>query len=77
MCEQVVVENLKDPMQLTVPLADRADAKTKCTGQPDARSQLKGLLNNEPACKETLECRYWDEENLQWSTEGPCGVVQV
>ena len=70
MCEQVVVENLKDPMQLTVPLADRADAKTKCTGQPDARSQLKGLLNNEPACKETLECRYWDEENLQWSTEG-------
>ena len=70
MCEQVVVENLKDPMQLTVPLADRADAKTKCTGQPDARSQLKGLLNNEPACKETLECRYWDEDNLQWSTEG-------
>ena len=69
-CEQVVVENLKDPMQLTVPLADRADAKTKCTGQPDARSQLKGLLNNEPACKETLECRYWDEENLQWTTEG-------
>ena len=70
MCEQVDVENLKDPVQLTVPLADRADAKTKCTGQPDARSQLKGLLNNEPACKETLECRYWDEDNLQWSTEG-------
>jgi len=31
---------------------------------------MTSLFNGEPACKETLECRYWDEENLVWSTEG-------
>eukprot|EP00964_Phaeocystis_antarctica_P134266 scaffold98525_cov36-Phaeocystis_antarctica.AAC.1 len=60
----------KNPIQLTVPVADASDTKSKCTGQPDARNQMTALFNYEPACAETLECRYWDEENTIWSTEG-------
>ena len=59
-----------NPIQLTVPVADASDTKSKCTGQPDARNQMTALFGGEPACAETLECRYWDEENTIWSTEG-------
>ena len=48
----------------------RPGVNRQCTGQPDARNQMTALYNGEPACAETLECRYWDEENTIWSTEG-------
>ena len=59
-----------NPIHLTVPVADPSDTRSKCTGQPDPRNQMKALANHEPACAETLECRYWDEENTIWSTDG-------
>ena len=59
-----------NPIQLTVPVADPSDTLSKCTGQPDPRNQMKALANHEPACAETLECRYWDEANTIWSTDG-------
>ena len=31
---------------------------------------MKALASHEPACAETLECRYWDEANTIWSTDG-------
>ena len=69
--KELDVKGLKaNPIQLTVPVTDASDAKSKCTGQPDARNQMTALYNGEPACAETLECRYWDEENTIWSTEG-------
>ena len=33
-------------------------------------NQMTSLFGGEPACAETLECRYWDEDNLAWSTDG-------
>jgi hypothetical protein len=68
------IQGLEDPLQLTVPLDDAADVLTKCTGQPDERSQLKGMFNSEPACRESIECRFWDNDQLQWSTRG-CRTV--
>ena len=59
-----------NPVRLTVPVADAADLGNKCTGQPDARSQMTALYSGGSACAETLECRYWDEEIMAWSTEG-------
>jgi hypothetical protein len=66
----VPVNGLTDPVQLTAPVKDKSDLLTKCTSQPDARSQIQKLGAGGTACRETLECRYWDEEVLAWSTEG-------
>ena len=30
-----------NPIQLTVPVADPSDARSKCTGQPDPRNQVR------------------------------------
>ena len=38
---------------------------------PDVRNQMTALYGGEPACSETLECRYWDEEILTWCAT-PC-----
>ena len=52
-----------NPNPTQVPVADPSDTLSKCTGQPDPRNQMKALASHEPACAETLECRYWDEAN--------------
>ena len=66
----VPVNGLADPVQLTAPVKNERDLLTKCTSQPDARSQIQKLSAGGTACRETLECRYWDEEALAWSTYG-------
>ena len=64
------VRDLPDPVQLTAPVGRKDDLTHKCVSQPDARSQLKALIGGQTACKETLQCRFWDTVALRWSTEG-------
>ena len=58
------MQGLKEPIQLTAPVAEEGDLLSKCTGQPDPRNQMTALYSGAPACEETLECRYWDETSL-------------
>jgi hypothetical protein len=68
--KELLVQGLREPIQLTAPVSEESGMIGKCTGQPDPRNQMTTLFGKEPACEETLECRYWDEANLVWSTEG-------
>jgi hypothetical protein len=40
-----------NPIQLTVPVADPSDARSKCTGQPDPRNQVR------PRARATVKTR--------------------
>ena len=68
--EELAVQGLKEPFQLTVPLEDADELQRSCVGQPDKASLLERLLSDGTSCESSLECRYWDEELDAWSTEG-------
>ena len=61
---------LPKPFELTVPLEDGNELERSCVGQPSETSLLERMLAGKPACASTLECRYWDEAQQQWSTDG-------
>ena len=61
---------LPKPFELTVPLRDGGELERSCIGQPSEASLLERLLAGKPECANTLECRYWDEEQERWSTDG-------
>ena len=61
---------LPKPFELTVPLEDGDELERSCVGQPSEASLLERMLAGRPACASTLECRYWDEEQQRWSTDG-------
>ena len=68
--EELEVKGLEQPFQLTVPLQDNGELRRSCVGQPDESSLLERLLSDGTSCESSLECRYWDEDRGEWSTEG-------
>ena len=73
--EELEVSNLPQPLQLTLPMLDGAELQRSCVGQPDAATLLERMVEGAPACSSSLECRYWDEAQRAWSTEGCSTVV--
>ena len=72
---ELEVSGLAQPVQLTLPVRDGAELQRSCVGQPDEATLLERMMGGAPACESTLECRYWDEEEHFWSTEGCRTVV--
>ena len=72
---ELVVRDLAEPVQLTVPLDSEETYVRSCLGQPDVRQLAQQAMNGEPPCASTLECRYWVEETAEWSTDG-CVTVE-
>ena len=66
---ELIVENLTNPVNISVPVANARDLVTSCTGQPDVL-EVFDRQSKMPGCDKTLECRFWDEAAEQWSTEG-------
>ena len=56
-------------------MRDSAELHRSCVGQPDPATLLKRMVGGTPACSNSLECRYWDEAEKVWSTEGCRTVV--
>ena len=69
------VENLEEPVQISVPVSSESELKASCVGQPNALSLLNDLSSNGTGCLDALECRYWDHNASAWSTEG-CTTTQ-
>ena len=72
---ELEVSGLPQPLQLTLPVLDSAELHRSCVGQPDAATLLARMVGGSPACSSSLECRYWDEAEKVWSTEGCRTVV--
>ena len=72
---ELVVRDLAEPVQLTVPLDSEDTYVRSCLGQPDVRQLAEQAISGEPPCTSTLECRYWVEETAEWSTDG-CVTVE-
>ena len=70
------------PILLTMPIGaavaarlnSSAGAARPCIGQPTAEGLFARANEGDAPCTGVIECNYWDEERLTWSTDG-CETV--
>ena len=73
--EEIEVDGLQPPMNLVLPVPQVSIAQT-CTGQPKDADLFDMMRGGGSSCEETIECRFWHEDEQQWSSSG-CTTLQL